>query len=138
MISYANTSMYQPGLNYNSYGNGLSTGFSMSNYTDTTSVFQGSNMNTGYYSQQCMAPQQQNNNEAFMQQLVLLLISNLLQRRQAETTTTTEETIIDTDNNHAHDKTETKKIEIAKHKMSKDEKIVAAHGVTAAAVFGGW
>ncbi|OGH99492.1 MAG: hypothetical protein A2039_01955 [Candidatus Melainabacteria bacterium GWA2_34_9] len=100
MISYANTSMYQPGVNYsnyNSYGNGLSTGFSLSNYTDT-SVFQGQNMNTGYYSQQCMAPQQQNSNEAFMQQLVLMLLSFALQKRnQPETTTITEETIIDTE-----------------------------------------
>jgi len=97
MISYANTSMYQPSLNYSNYNsyanNGLSTGFSLSNYTDTSSIFGGQSMNTGYYSQQCMAPQQQNSNESFMQQLVLLLVSNLLQRRQAEA--------------HAHEEEET-------------------------------
>ena len=136
MISYANTSMYQPGLNYNSYGNGLSTGFSMSNYTDTTSVFQGSNMNTGYYSQQCMAPQQQNSNESFMQQLVLLLVSNLLQRRQAEA--------------HAHEEEETEINEedtVAPAAAGGDDgpsdletgvTVAAAIADPIGAVFGGW
>ena len=100
MISYANTSMYQPSLNYSNYNsyanNGLSTGFSLSNYTDTSSIFGGQSMNTGYYSQQCMAPQQQNSNETFMQQLVLMLLSVLLQR-QNTASTVIEETIIEED-----------------------------------------
>ncbi|OGH99490.1 MAG: hypothetical protein A2039_01940 [Candidatus Melainabacteria bacterium GWA2_34_9] len=95
MSTYVNTSMYQPNLysNYNSYGNGLSTGFSLSNY-NSPSVFQGQSMNTGCYSP--MAPQQQNANDSFMQQLVLLLLSFLLQgRSQPKTTEITEETIIE-------------------------------------------
>lgn len=96
MGTYVNTA-YQPNLysNYSSYGNGLSTGFSLSNYTDTSSIFSGQSMNTGYYSQQFMAPQQQNSNEGFMQQLVLMLVSTLLQRRQAEA------------EKHAHEEEET-------------------------------
>ena len=99
MLSYANTSMYQPSNYYNqsyqsNYNTGLSTGFSLSNYTDTTSIFGGQSMNTGSYSQQCMAPQQQNSNETFMQQLVLMLLSYALQNRN-QSSTTTEETIIE-------------------------------------------
>ena len=112
MSTYVNTSMYQPNLysNYNSYSsNGLNTGFSLSNYTDTSSVFGGQSMNNGYYSQQCMAPQQQNNNDSFMQQLVLIFFYNsffnycrscilsVLLQRQNTASTVIEETIIEED-----------------------------------------
>jgi len=76
------------------YGNG----FSLSNYTDmsTTSIFEGQNMNTGYYSQ--MSPQmpQQDNSTAFFEQLILTLLSAVLQKQNTNSNGTTfEETIID-------------------------------------------
>lgn len=98
MINYANTSLYQPVQNnYNNFGSGYNTGFSLSNYTDmSSSIFQGQSINIGGYSPMApQQPQQNNNSDAFLQQLVLLLLSAALQKRnQPETTTKTEQTII--------------------------------------------